>query len=47
MATIGKILRQIPDPRGKQRRLHPLHALLGLIILSLLSGRKGMKAAFR
>ena len=47
MATIGKILRQIPDPRGKQGRLHPLHALLGLIILSLLSGRKGMKAAFR
>ena len=47
MVTIEKILRQIPDPRGRQGRLHPLHALLGLMILSLLSGRKGMKAAFR
>ena len=47
MSPLKKILRQIPDPRGKQGRLHPLHALLGLILLSLLSGRKGMKAAHR
>ena len=45
--TLEKILRQIPDPGGRQGRLRSLHALLGLMILSLLSGRKGMKAAFR
>ena len=47
MVTAGKILRQIPDPRGKKGRLHPLHALLGLIMLSLLRGNRSMKAAFR
>ena len=47
MQTIRSILRQVPDPRGKKGRQHPLEALLGLMLLSVLCGRKGMMAAFR
>lgn len=47
MISVRSILRQVPDPRGKQGLQHPLEALLGLILLSMLSGRKGMRAAFR
>ena len=36
---------RIPDPKGKQGLKHPLHALLGLMLLAMLSGRKGMMAA--
>ena len=46
MVTVQTILRQVPDPRGGQGLQHPLFALLGLIVLSLLSGCKDMKAAF-
>ncbi|WP_419906230.1 ISAs1 family transposase [Hoeflea sp.] len=45
--SVRLILRQIPDLRGKQGRQHPLEAILGLILLSMLSGRKGLMAAFR
>ena len=47
MISIKSVLRQVDDPRGKQGLQHPLEALLGLILLSMLSGRKGMRAAFR
>ncbi len=47
MVSVQSVLRQVPDPRGKQGRQHPLAALLGLILLSILSGRQGMRAAFR
>ena len=47
MVSVRTVLRQVPDPRGKQGRQHPLEALLGLVLLSMLSGRKGMRAAFR
>lgn len=47
MLSVRSILRQVPDPRGKQGRQHPLEAILGLMLLSILSGRKGMMAAFR
>src|SRR5476651_1778570 len=40
------ILRQIPDPRGKQGQDYKLWSILGLIAVSLLCGRRGMKAAF-
>ena len=40
------ILQQVPDPRGKQGQDYKLWSILGLIILSLLCGRRGMKAAF-
>jgi hypothetical protein len=47
MISIKSVLRQVDDPRGKQGLQHPLEALLGLILLSMLSGRKGMRSAFR
>ncbi|WP_419737770.1 ISAs1 family transposase [Ruegeria sp.] len=47
MVSVRSVLRQIPDPRGKKGRQHPLEALVGLMLLSMLSGRKGMMAAFR
>lgn len=47
MVSVRTVLRQVPDPRGKQGRQHPLEALLGLVLLSMLSGRKGMRAAYR
>lgn len=40
------ILRQVPDPRGKQGQDYKLSSILGLIAVSLLCGRRGMKAAF-
>jgi hypothetical protein len=40
------ILRQVPDPRGKQGRDYRLWSILGLIMISLLCGRRGMRAAF-
>lgn len=40
------ILQQVPDPRGKQGQDYKLWSILSLIILSLLCGRRGMKAAF-
>ncbi|MFV0303035.1 MAG: transposase family protein, partial [Paracoccus sp. (in: a-proteobacteria)] len=40
------ILERVPEPRGRQGRDYPLGSILALIVVSLLSGRKGMKAAF-
>jgi hypothetical protein len=40
------ILQRVPDPRGKQGQDYKLWSILGLIILSPLCGRRGMKAAF-
>ena len=45
MVSVQSVLRQVPDPRGKQGLKHLLHALPGLMLLSMLSGRKGMMAA--
>lgn len=47
MVSVRTLLRKVPDPRGRKGRQHPLEALLGLILLSMLSGRQGMAAAFR
>ena len=40
------ILQQIPDPRGRQGRDYRLWSILGLIVVSMLCGRRGMKATF-
>ncbi len=47
MVSVRSVLRQIPDPRGKKGRLHRLEAIIGLMLLSMLSGRRGMLAAHR
>ncbi len=44
--NLRSILQQIPDPRGKQGRDYRLWSILGLIVVSILCGRRGMKAAF-
>ena len=38
-------MRQASDLKGKQGLKHPLSALLSLILLSMMNGRKGMKDA--
>jgi len=40
-------MRQVPGPRGRQGRLHPLHALPALMLPSMPVGRRWMMAAFR
>jgi hypothetical protein len=37
-------LRQIPDPRGRKGRRHPLGAMLAAIVCGLLSGARGYRA---
>jgi hypothetical protein len=38
------LLAQIPDPRGRQGRRHPLSAMLAAIVCGLLTGARGYKA---
>ena len=40
------VLQNVPDPRGKQGQDYFLWSILGLIVVSLLCGRRGMLAAF-
>jgi hypothetical protein len=40
------MLQNVPDPRGKQGQDYFLWSILGLIVVSLLCGRRGMLAAF-
>jgi hypothetical protein len=40
------VLQQVPDPRGKQGQDYRLLSMLGLIVVSLFCGQRGMKAAF-
>jgi predicted transposase YbfD/YdcC len=42
-----ELLRQVPDPRGKQGQDYALWSILSLIVVSLLCGRRGLMAAFR
>ena len=44
--NLRSILQRIPDPRGKQGQDYRLWSMLGLIVVSMLCGRRGMKAAF-
>ena len=44
--NLRSILQLIPDPRGKQGQDYRLWSMLGLIVVSMLCGRRGMKAAF-
>jgi predicted transposase YbfD/YdcC len=40
------ILQKVPDPRGKQGQDYMLWSILSLVIVGLLCGRRGLKAAF-
>ena len=43
---LKEILQNVPDPRGKQGQDYTLWSILSLIIVGLLCGRRGLKAAF-
>ena len=45
--SLGSILAQVPDPRGRQGRQHPWRALLLLVVAGLLSGRNSQRALAR
>src|SRR6267378_1161810 len=38
------VLAQVPDPRSRHGRRHPLTAILGLAVLAMLSGAKSYQA---
>src|SRR3990170_1429784 len=42
--SLLSLLAQIPDPRGRHGRRHPLAAMLAAIICGLLTGARGYKA---
>jgi hypothetical protein len=44
--NLKAILQRVSDPRGKQGQDYRLWSILSLIVVSLLCGRRGMKAAF-
>jgi hypothetical protein len=44
---IVEALKGIPDHRGRQGREYPLQGLLSLIVVGILSGRKGLRAIAR
>jgi hypothetical protein len=45
--SLADILATIPDPRGSHGRRHPLPAVLGLVTLGLLLGRRSLAAIAR
>ena len=38
------LLAQIPDPRGRHGRRHPLAAMLATIVCAILTGARGYRA---
>jgi len=42
--SLLSLLAQIPDPRGRQGRRHPLAAMLAAIVCGMLTGARGYKA---
>ena len=44
--NLKTVLRAVPDPRGMQGRDYRLWSILGLIVVSMLCGRRGLRAAF-
>jgi hypothetical protein len=42
--SLLEVLSQIPDPRSRHGRRHPLSAVLGLAVVAMLTGAKGFEA---
>ncbi len=45
--ALTDFLADVPDPRSRHGRFHPLPAVLGLVVLGLLTGRKSLSAISR
>ena len=45
--TLVEVLADLPDPRSPHGRIHPLPAVLGLVVLGLLMGRKSLASISR
>src|SRR5262245_31883216 len=45
--SLVDVLAELPDPRGPHGRIHPLSALLSLVVLGLLLGRKSLAGIAR
>ena len=44
---LAEVLADLPDPRGCHGRVHPLPAVLGLVVLGLLMGRTTLSGIAR
>jgi hypothetical protein len=42
--SLMELLAKIPDPRRKRGLRHPLHAVLGLVVVAMLAGMKSLEA---
>jgi hypothetical protein len=45
--ALTDVLADIPDPRSRHGRVHPLGAVLGLVVLGLLMGKRSLSAIAR
>ena len=45
--ALTEILAELPDPRSPHGRIHPLPAVLGLVVLGLLMGKRSLSAIAR
>ena len=45
--ALADVLADIPDPRSRHGRIHPLPAVLGLVVLGLLMGKKSLSSIAR
>jgi len=45
--TLAHVLAELPDPRSRHGCFHPLPAVLNLVVLRLLMGRKSLSASAR
>jgi hypothetical protein len=45
--TLFEALATLPDPRSRHGRIHPLPAVMGLVALAMLMGRKSLKGIAR
>ncbi|WP_238602831.1 transposase family protein [Fimbriiglobus ruber] len=45
--TLYEALATLPDPRSRHGRIHPLPAVMGLVALAMLSGRKSLAGISR
>lgn len=42
--SLQEELATVPDPRSRQGRIHPLHAILSLAVVAILAGNKSLEA---